>query len=860
MKNKILILLVIASSFLFFSMLPQKASAATTENLPAEKQWYAGNFRCDTSSDQKDCYFNLPFPSQEDQQNYQAYKIEMAFHLDSVQTGWFGTTWLQIEACLSQFGTWSNQVNCTTFRPGSTYVPASGNYTLTMDMGGWMSQASGGAVHITVGHIYTNSDIIVYGRRPHLNSLTMNQDDPTNNPQRMQICWSTTNVPNGNYVSVYDDDTNALEFTGPPSGCSAWWDYWDPYNFRIEAVGPGTNSYWQPPGRVIVHQNFWGGIKGSLSGGGNVCEAAPVTLTYSTKGAANLIIKKDGSNWVTKRWDVEGGVGGGTVTDNPSFGSHTYTLYGYSKNWSREVILNSVTVNVVNCGPPPPSVNIKANGLDALTVPADGSAYITWSSSNSDNCTVTNTKDGTIWYGTQHPAADLSTGALQLPVTYTASCSGAGGTRTDSVAINVTGPTANITVNGVKDAAIGAGNNVTVAWSSTGASGGCSITSSPSVGSWSTRNDSVSAGPINALTTFSIACSGNGTANSSARVRVVPAINFTVKYKIIPLPLPTNLSLSNSTCEQARLTWTDNATTETSYEVYRSIDQATWTLISTLPANTTSFTDTTMTSFDRNYYYRVAAVTTVPIPQSSYSNIASGYIRNCVPRPIVLKQITGYVSSPLPATGPYTFLPYDPSKIKDGDLVRFRMSILNIQPPSDAPAEITRVSDTFNSNLLPACRSNAPGTASCPTGSLSYNYVDAGSATDGVGPWNLKINKDTDVRYNEYAKQDFKNEQGKVVEISPSELEFKMIDVQNLGLEVPWGKKTPTVAPNNTAWVIEIDAIIAAHLPNTMETVYNTLCIDWFHNALVDQQTCGKFGPIIVKTSKPRTPMYREEA
>src|SRR5206468_4179295 len=52
------------------------------------------------------------------------------------------------------------------------------------------------------------------------------------------------------------------------------------------------------------------------------------------------------------------------------------------------------------------------------------------------------------------------------------------------------------------------------------------------------------------------------------------------------------------------LAWQDKATNETSYNVERSSDNKSWSVIATLAANSTSYTDTGLT-LNATYYYRV---------------------------------------------------------------------------------------------------------------------------------------------------------------------------------------------------------------------------------------------------------------
>lgn len=69
---------------------------------------------------------------------------------------------------------------------------------------------------------------------------------------------------------------------------------------------------------------------------------------------------------------------------------------------------------------------------------------------------------------------------------------------------------------------------------------------------------------------------------------------------------PTGLAATVISTARIDLAWTDAATNETEYRVYRSTDNVTFSLLDTLAAGTESYSDTTITS-GTTYYYKVAA-------------------------------------------------------------------------------------------------------------------------------------------------------------------------------------------------------------------------------------------------------------
>lgn len=69
---------------------------------------------------------------------------------------------------------------------------------------------------------------------------------------------------------------------------------------------------------------------------------------------------------------------------------------------------------------------------------------------------------------------------------------------------------------------------------------------------------------------------------------------------------PTDLVATPSSTSQLDLVWTDNASDEDGYKVYRSTDGASYSEIDDIAADSTSYADTTVTA-GTTYYYKVAA-------------------------------------------------------------------------------------------------------------------------------------------------------------------------------------------------------------------------------------------------------------
>ena len=85
---------------------------------------------------------------------------------------------------------------------------------------------------------------------------------------------------------------------------------------------------------------------------------------------------------------------------------------------------------------PIPTVDIKANNSDGpITISYNTSANLTWNSSNADSCHASGD-----WLGVKSTSGTEATGNLTAVKTYTISCTGPGGSASDSVTINAGQP------------------------------------------------------------------------------------------------------------------------------------------------------------------------------------------------------------------------------------------------------------------------------------------------------------------------------------------------------------------------------------------------------------------------------------
>jgi len=92
-----------------------------------------------------------------------------------------------------------------------------------------------------------------------------------------------------------------------------------------------------------------------------------------------------------------------------------------------------------------------------------------------------------------------------------------------------------------------------------------------------------------------------------------------------PPAAPTSLSASAVSSSEINLSWTDNSTDETDFEIRRSTDGTTFSLLTSVPANTTSHQDSNLTAAT-TYWYQVAALNSNG--SSAASNTASATTNN----------------------------------------------------------------------------------------------------------------------------------------------------------------------------------------------------------------------------------------
>ncbi|OGY99603.1 MAG: hypothetical protein A2945_03085 [Candidatus Liptonbacteria bacterium RIFCSPLOWO2_01_FULL_52_25] len=289
--------------------------------------------------------------------------------------------------------------------------------------------------------------------------------------------------------------------------------------------------------------------------------------TYNTLGQVKLPVaqftfKLDNSSVIAQN-DASGYAKFNTV----SVGTHTVTEILPTSNWvmlnvapqggivnvfagptcSAVVFKNQQTVDPIppSPPPPPPTADIKANGSDGpIDISYNTSVNLTWDSTNATSCVV-NPGGFTGVSGSQ------SSGNITAHTTFTVTCTGPGGTATDSVFIDPpqqTTITADIKANNSDGPiTIQSGNSATLTWTSANATS-CTVNPGGLSGTLGTQQTS----NLTASQTYTITCTGSSGSASDTVIVNIQAQNIIADIKANSSDGPVTVAQNTS----ANLTWT----------------------------------------------------------------------------------------------------------------------------------------------------------------------------------------------------------------------------------------------------------------------------------------------------------------
>lgn len=234
------------------------------------------------------------------------------------------------------------------------------------------------------------------------------------------------------------------------------------------------------------------------------------TLHWSSSNASSCAASGD--------WSGAKGTAG-VETTGPLTASSTFTIScaGFGGGASD-------TVSVAVAPPLRPSVSISA---DPTSVGFNGSSVLNWTSNGADECRASGA-----WSGTKANSGSERVGPLTADSTFALSCSGAGGSRTQSIIVTVTPsprPTVSLSAN---PTAVNQGDTSTLTWSSQHA------TKCRASGDWGgskAMSATETVGPLLQDSVYSLVCSGAaGSASAAVRVRVTAPLTDSVALTWTP--------------------------------------------------------------------------------------------------------------------------------------------------------------------------------------------------------------------------------------------------------------------------------------------------------------------------------------
>ncbi|HUO68864.1 MAG TPA: GDSL-type esterase/lipase family protein, partial [Gammaproteobacteria bacterium] len=222
---------------------------------------------------------------------------------------------------------------------------------------------------------------------------------------------------------------------------------------------------------------------------------------------------------------------------------YTYTVTAFdrmSPNRNESTPSAPASATTQTTSTPTPTVSLQVN---PSAVPIGGTTQLTWSSTNATSCTASGS-----WAGAKATSGSATSSTLSVNTSFTLTCTGAGGTASDTKAVAVD-PAATVSLT-VSPASVPSGGTTQLTWTSSNA------TSCTASGGWSgtkTTEGSASSNALSATTTFTLTCTGPaGSGSDSKTVTVVGAP--TVSLSASPAGVTSGAT--------AQLSWTStNATT-----------------------------------------------------------------------------------------------------------------------------------------------------------------------------------------------------------------------------------------------------------------------------------------------------------
>jgi hypothetical protein len=214
----------------------------------------------------------------------------------------------------------------------------------------------------------------------------------------------------------------------------------------------------------------------------SVQAGASSTLTWSTTNATSCTAS---GAWTGTK-STSGTQSTGALASNSTY---TLTCTGAGGSVSQ-------TANVALL--PAPTLSFTAL---PTSIASGASSQLTWAATNATSCTASGS-----WTGTKATSGTQTTGALSANASYTLSCTGPGGSASQTAAVTVTAAPPTLTLT-ASPTSIQSGNASSLTWSTTNA------TSCTASGAWTGAkgtSGTQSTGTLTANSSFTLTCAGGG--------------------------------------------------------------------------------------------------------------------------------------------------------------------------------------------------------------------------------------------------------------------------------------------------------------------------------------------------------------
>ena len=200
----------------------------------------------------------------------------------------------------------------------------------------------------------------------------------------------------------------------------------------------------------------------------------------------------------------------------------------------------SDTVNVSVGAPPLPTVTLSATPNSAVI---DGSTTLDWSSTTATSCTASGN-----WSGNRNTSGSTTRNNLTADETYILTCSGPGGTASDSVTVTVVTPSAPIVNLSASPLSVAYDGSTILSWSSS------NVDTCTASGNWSGSKSTTGSEIISSLitdSTFVLTCTGingdaSGTVNITVAAPVLPTVSLSANPSSVVINGSTTLNWSST--------------------------------------------------------------------------------------------------------------------------------------------------------------------------------------------------------------------------------------------------------------------------------------------------------------------------